>query len=118
MFNHILLVITLCLAAAVGTSVYYLIKTLRRDKQLISLIGLFFIAMGVILLVLDTTLIALLHGIRYIPAYLTFNRLVSDSGFAGRWVLTIYLFIAAGIAVTIYVLARNIIKKLNTAKTG
>jgi hypothetical protein len=67
----------------------------------------------VFLLVLDLLLITFTHGPQYIPDYLLFNRLVSDTGFAGRWVLTVYLFICAGIIISIYLLARNLITKFN-----
>jgi len=103
---------------ACTASVFYLLKTLRRDRQLISLVGLFCMAMGVFLLVLDLVLISFTHGVQYIPDYLLFNRLVSDTGFAGRWVLTVYLFIVTGIAISIYLLARNLITKFNKTKTG
>jgi hypothetical protein len=51
---------------------------------------------------------------QYIPDYLLFNRLVSDTGFAGRWVLTVYVFISAGLGITIYLLARNLITQFNS----
>jgi hypothetical protein len=63
--------------------------------------------------VLDLLLITFTHGPQYIPDYLLFNRLVSDTGFAGRWMLTVYLFICTGIVISIYLLARNMITKFN-----
>ena len=69
--------------------------------------------MGFILLALDLTLVAVTIGPQYIPDYLLFNRQVSDTGFAGRWVLTVYVFIGTGISLGIYLLARNLITKLN-----
>lgn len=99
-------------------SVLYLLKALRRDRQIIALIGLFCMAMGLFLLLLDLVLVALLHGIEYIPDYLLFNRLVSDSGFAGRWVLTVYLFSGTGFLISIYLLARNLFAKFNIKKNG
>jgi len=45
-----------------------------------------------------------------------FNRLVSDTGFAGRWVLTVYLFISTGLVISFYLLARNLITKFNKGK--
>ena len=99
-------------------SIFYLLKTLKQDKQLIALLGLFCMAMGVFLLMLDLVLITLIHGPQYIPEYLMFNRLVSDAGFAGRWVLTVYVFICAGLLISIYLLAMNLIRKFNKLKTG
>ncbi len=107
----------LLLAAACAGNVLYLLHALRRDRQLISLLGLFCMAMGLFLLGLDLVLISLIHGVQHIPDYLLFNRLVYDSGFAGRWVLTVYVFISAGFAVSIYLLARNLLTKLNKRKT-
>ena len=99
-----------------GIAIHYLLKRFRHDRQLIALLGLFSIAMGMLLLVLDLVLITLIHGPRYIPDYLLFNRLVSDTGFAGRWVLTVYLFIATGITISIYLLVINQVKKFNIKK--
>ena len=66
--------------------------------------------MGIFLLLLDLLLITFTHGPQYIFDYLQFNRLVSDTGFAGRWVLTVYLFFATGFIISIYLLVRNLIK--------
>ena len=114
-FNYLILII---LACAYTGSILYLFKRLKEDKQLISLIGIFCMVMGTFLLVLDLALISFTHGPRYIPDYLLFNRLVSDTGFAGRWVLTVYLFLATGFIISIYLLATNLITKFNKPKTG
>jgi hypothetical protein len=95
-------------------SAFHLFKTLAREKQFIALIGLFCMAMGFFLLLLDLGLIALTHGPQYIPQYLLFNRLVADTGFAGRWILTVYIFISIGPIISIYLLARKLINKFNS----
>ena len=110
------LVLLLILAALSG-SVFYLVSMLKKNKELLSLVGLFCFAMGFFLLILDLLLILFIHGPRYIPDYLLFNRLVSDTGFAGRWVLTVYIFISTGFIISIYLLARNLITKFNEGKT-
>jgi hypothetical protein len=94
-------------------SVFYLLKTLKKERQLLSLIGLFCMGMGFFLLALDMVLITFIHGPQYILDYLLFNRLVSDTGFAGRWVLTVYLFISTGVFISIYILVKSLIKKFN-----
>ncbi len=111
--NSYLIFMLLGLGWACSATVFYLIKTLRQEKQLISLVGLFCMAMGFFLLVLDLVLISLTHGPQYIPDYLLFNRLVSDTGFAGRWVLTVYVFIGTGLLISLYLLARKLLTKLN-----
>jgi len=108
-----ILFMLLILGAVCSGTVFYLFRTLRREKQLLSLAGLFCMAMGIFLLVLDLVLIGFAHGPQYIPDYLLFNRLVSDAGFAGRWVLTVYVFIGAGILIGLYQLARNLFTKFN-----
>jgi hypothetical protein len=118
MMNPLSFITPLIFVTVCAVTIFYLLKTLRQDKQLISLVGLFCMAMGIFLLILDLVLITLTHGPQYIPDYLLFNRLVSDSGFAGRWVLTVYVFVSTGIAVSIYLLARNLIRKFNKTKTG
>ena len=95
-------------------SVYYLLFCLKKYRGLIPLIGLFSLTMGFFLLLLDLVLITFTHGVEHIPSYLLFNRLVSDGGFAGRWVLTVYIFMGIGFGLTIYLLARNLINKFNT----
>lgn len=104
------------LASAYIGCFVFLLQYLKKKRRLIALIGLFFLAMSALLLTLDLVLIALIHGPRYIPDYLLFNRLVSDSGFAGRWVLTVYIFLSIGLAICIYLLARNMISKFNMKK--
>ena len=110
-FNFFILLI---LVIACTGSVLYLLRILRRDRQLIALVGLFCMAIAVFLLVLDLVLISFTHGPQYIPDYLLFNRLVYDTGFAGRWVMTVYVFISTGILISIYLLARNLFAKFNT----
>ena len=114
-FNYLILII---LACAYTGCTFYLLKGFKKDRQFISLVGLFCMAMGTFLLVLDLALISFTHGPQYIPDYLLFNRLVSDTGFAGRWVLTVYLFLATGFIISIYLLATNLITKFNRPKTG
>jgi len=94
-------------------SVLYLLQRFRRDRRMLPLVGLFCLAMGIFLLVLDTVLVALIHGPSHVPEYLLFNRLVSDIGFAGRWALTVYLFLGTGVGISIYLLAVNMMKKFN-----
>ena len=103
----------LILAAACCGSTFYLLITIKKNSQLIALAGLCCMAMGAFLLVLDLALIAFTHGAQYIPDYLLFNRLVDDTGFAGRWILTVYIFVSTGPVISIYLLARNLIKKFN-----
>ena len=114
-FNFLMLII---IVSAYTGSTFYLLKGFKKDRQFISLVGLFFMAMGTFLLVLDLALISFTHGPQYIPDYLLFNRLVSDTGFAGRWVLTVYLFLTIGLIISIYLLATNLITKFNKHKTG
>jgi len=110
------LLFIIILATLMTGCFFYLLFCLKKYRQLPALIGIFSLAMGLFLLLLDLVLIAFTHGVQYIPDYLLFNRLVSDSGFAGRWVLTVYVFISAGIVITIYLLARNQITKFNERK--
>lgn len=107
-----LLALLIFTAACIGSTLY-LIRCLKKERQLIALVGLFSLAMGITLLTLDLVLITFTHGPQHIPDYLLFNRLVSDTGFAGRWMLTVYLFVSTGILISIYLLARNILKKFN-----
>ena len=118
MMNSFYVLAPLILVSACTGSIFYLLKRLKKDRQLISLVGLFCLAMGIFLLVLDLVLITFTHGPQYIPDYLLFNRLVSDTGFAGRWMLTVYLFICTGLVISIYLLARNLIRKFNKTNTG
>lgn len=95
---------------------FYLLYCLKKYRQLPALAGLISLILGLFLLALDLTLISFTIGVQHIPNYLLFNRLVSDTGFAGRWVLTVYLFTGTGLGITIYLLARNLITRFN--KTG
>lgn len=114
--NPLSYLVPLVFFIATGTAVLYLLKRFRFDRQLIAILGLFFMAMGIFLLVLDLVLITFTHGPQHILDYLLFNRLVSDAGFAGRWVLTAYLFITTGISICIYLLVKNLVRMLNTKK--
>ena len=105
------------LIAACGASVLFLLRSLQRDRELAALIGLSCMAMGILLLLLDLVLITITLGPQYIPDYLLFNRLVSDTGFAGRWMLTVYVFISAGPVFAVYLLARKLITKFNKTQT-
>ena len=111
--EHLHFFIFLVLVAVSIGSAFYLLKKLKKERQLLSLVGLFCMCMGLFLLALDMVLITLTHGPQYILDYLLFNRLVSDTGFAGRWVLTVYLFISTGVFISIYMLVKNLIKKFN-----
>jgi hypothetical protein len=113
-FNYLALLI---LVSACTAIIFYLLRSLKKDRQLIALVGLFCMAMGIFLLVLDLVLITFTHGPQFIPDYLLFKRLVSDTGFAGRWVLTVYVFFSAGLVISIYLLATSLITKFNTAKS-
>src|SRR5210317_2235413 len=113
-FSHLLA--PLILVSACCFSILLLLQSLKKDKKLIALVGLFCVAMGIFLLLLDLLLITFTHGPQYIPDYLLFNRLVSDTGFAGRWVLTVYLFISTGIIISIYLLATKLFRKFNINK--
>ena len=113
MKNPFHLIVLLILVSVCCTSILFLVQSLKKDKNLTALVGLFFMGMGIFLLLLDLVLITFTHGPQYIFDYLLFNRLVSDAGFAGRWVLTVYLFFATGFIISIYLLARNLIRKFN-----
>jgi len=107
----VILIMLLILGVVCSGTVFYLFRNLRRENPLLSLVGLFCMAMGLFLLVLDLVLISFTHGSQYIPDYLQFKRLVSDAGFAGRWVLTVYVFISAGVLIGLYLLVRNLFTK-------
>jgi len=92
---------------------FYLLHYLKKYRNPAALVGLFSLAMGIFLLILDLLLITFTQGAQYIPDYLLFNRLVSDTGFAGRWALTVYVFISTGLCITIYLLARMLMTKSN-----
>lgn len=115
--NRIYFIMPLILVSVCTASIIYLLRRLKTDRQLISLVGLFCMALGILLLLLDLVLISFVHGPQYIPDYLLFKRLVSDTGFAGRWVLTVYVFISAGLVISIYLLATSLITKFNKTKT-
>lgn len=104
----LILLITVC-----SGNVFILLRKLNQDRELAAMAGLFCMGMGFFLLVLDLCLISFINGPQHIPDYLLFNRLVADSGFAGRWLLTVYLFFGAGFLISIYLLARNLISKFN-----
>jgi uncharacterized membrane protein YciS (DUF1049 family) len=110
------LLVIIILATTLPCCFFYLLFCLKKYRQLIALVGLFSLTMGVFLLVLDLVLISFSLGPQHIPDYLMFNRLVSDTGFAGRWVLTVYVFISTGLVISIYLLARNLITKFNKRK--
>jgi len=105
--------IFLILATVCIGSFIFLLRTLKHDRLLISMVGLFFLAIGVFLLVLDLVLITFTLGPQFITDYLLFNRQVSDTGFAGRWVLTVYVFITTAVAISIYILVMKLITKFN-----
>lgn len=108
------LLLIIILLGIIAACFFYLLSCLKKNRQIAALAGLFSLAMGFFLLALDLVLITFTQGMQYIPDYLLFNRLVSDTGFAGRWVLTVYVFISAGLAITIYLLARNLITQFNS----
>lgn len=113
MMSVLPLLIIIIILLIIPGSLYYLFHCLVKNRQLLALVGLFCFVMGIFLLLLDLALITFSLGPQHIPDYLMFNRLVSDTGFAGRWVLTVYVFLSAGVLFTIYLLARNLIRKLN-----
>lgn len=104
--------------AVCTASAFYLVHHLLHERRFISLVGLFCLAMGFFLLLLDIVLITVIHGALYIPDYLLFKRLVSDSGFAGRFVLTGYVFACIGLIISIYLLASNMISKFNKTNSN
>ena len=53
-------------AAALLGCFFYLLHCTRKNRQLIGLVGIFCLAMGLFLLVLDLVLITLIHGPQYI----------------------------------------------------
>jgi hypothetical protein len=90
---------------------FYLFKNIKKGNILVNLSGLFLLGLGSLLLLLDMILVAITHGPQHIFDYLVFNRLVSDSGFSGRWVLTSYVFIGSGLLIFLYVIAIRNFKK-------
>jgi hypothetical protein len=105
---HLLLLVIIIV---VVLSALYLFKNIKKGNILVNLSGLFLLALGSLLLVLDMTLVAITHGPQHIFDYLVFNRLVSDTGFSGRWVMTSYVFICSGFLIFLYVFAMQLIKR-------
>jgi hypothetical protein len=104
------LLLSAVIASVVACSLY-LYKNLKKGKILVNLSGLFLLALGSLLLLLDIILVSVTHGPQYIPDYLVFNRLVTDAGFSGRWILTSYVFIGLGFLIFLYVIAIRLYKK-------
>jgi len=101
----------LIIIAAVVACALYLYKNIKKGNVLVNLSGLFLLSLGSLLLVMDMILVAITHGPQYIFDYLVFNRLVADTGFSGRWVLTSYVFIGSGLLIFLYVIAIRNFKK-------
>jgi len=106
--------ILLIVILAVITCTFYLYKNITRKNIIVSFAGLFLFALGSLLLMLDIILVAITHGPQHVPDYLLFNRLVSDTGFSGRWVLTSYVFIGTGIIIFFYVAAQKLLNKIKS----
>jgi hypothetical protein len=104
------LLLSAVIASVVACSLY-LYKNLKKGKILVNLSGLFLLALDSLLLLLDIILVSVTHGPQYIPDYLVFNRLVTDAGFSGRWILTSYVFIGLGFLIFLYVIAIRLYKK-------
>ena len=98
---------------AVISCAFFLYKNITRENIIVSFAGLLLFAFGTLLLMLDIILVAITHGPQHIPDYLLFNRLVSDSGFSGRWMLTSYVFISTGFLIFIYVATMKLLKKID-----
>ena len=98
---------------AVFICAFFLYKNISRKNIIVSFAGLLLFALGSLLLMLDIILVAITHGPQHIPDYLLFNRLVSDSGFSGRWMLTSYVFISTGFLIFIYVASMKLLKKID-----
>ena len=103
--------ILLIVILAVITCTFYLYKNITRKNIVVSFAGLFLFSLGSLLLILDIILVAITHGPQHISDYLIFNRLVTDTGFSGRWVLTSYVFITTGFLIFLYVLTMKLFKK-------
>ena len=97
--------IVFTILAGSGACAFYLYKNITRQNAIISFAGLLLLILGNLLLILDLTLVAIIHGPQSIPDYLIFNRLVADTGFSGRWMLTSYVFIGSGFLIFLYVAA-------------
>jgi hypothetical protein len=104
--------ILLIVLLAIITCAFYLFKNITRENIIVSFAGLFLFALGSLLLMLDIILVAITHGPQHISDYLIFNRLVTDTGFSGRWVFTSYVFIGTGFLIFLYVAAIKLIKKI------
>jgi hypothetical protein len=96
---------------AVITCAFYLYKNISRENIIVSFAGLLLLAIGSLLLILDIILVAITHGPQHISDYLIFNRLVTDTGFSGRWVFTSYVFIGTGFLIFLYVFTMKFFKK-------
>ena len=103
--------ILLIVILAVITCAFFLYKNITRENIIVSFTGLLLFALGTLLLMLDIILVAITHGPQHIPDYLVFNRLVTDTGFSGRWVFTSYVFIGTGFLIFLYVFTMKFFKK-------
>jgi hypothetical protein len=103
--------ILLIVILAVIACTFYLYKNITRKNIVVSFAGLFLFSLGILLLILDIILVAITHGPQHIPDYLVFNRLVTDTGFSGRWVFTSYVFIGTGFLIFLYVFTMKFFKK-------
>ena len=97
---------------AVIICAFYLYKNITKENSIVSFAGLLLFALGSLLLMLDIILVAITHGPQHIPDYLVFNRLVTDTGFSGRWVFTSYVFISTGFLIFLYVATMKLFKKI------
>jgi hypothetical protein len=100
--------------AAIPACSFYLYKNLSKENIIVSFAGLFMLSFGSLLLVMDIILVAITHGVQYIPDYLVFNRLVTDTGFSGRWIFTAYVFVGTGFLIFLYVIATKLLNKTNS----
>ena len=108
---YFLLLIILAISAICA---FYLYKNINRQNVIISFAGLLLYALGSLLLILDIILVSIIHGPQYIPDYLLFNRLVTDGGFSGRWVMTSYAFIGSGFIIFLYIAAKQLLNKFKS----
>ena len=100
--------------AAIPACSFYLYKNLSKENIIVSFAGLFMLSFGSLLLVMDIILVAITHGVQYIPDYLVFNRLVTDTGFSGKWIFTAYVFVGTGFLIFLYVIATKLLNKTNS----
>lgn len=105
-------IILLIVILAVITCAFFLYKNITKENIIVSFAGLLLFAFGSLLLMLDLILVAITHGPQHIPDYLLFNRLVSDSGFSGRWMFTSYVFIGTGFLIFLYIATMKLLKKI------